>query len=209
MLYSYNFVILHLTCYIYYYFVAVLAGMTERGGGGKLHDIKETASDAVEIMRELGTPGVRKSFDIIKEIAGIAKEIMETMKTPEWQQNMENIRIISENMNSASTRMDRATTELKETGVIDDTKDLINAIKSKIGPSSAGSEGQQTAGGGSSSISGQDLKEMLESIKALVEELKATTADSKRSGTMYHIEETIREATDTYRTVKQELEKEK
>jgi hypothetical protein len=218
MLYSYNFVILHLTCYIYY-FAAVLAGMTEKGGGGgKLHDIKETASDAVEIMRELGTPGVRESFDIIKEMAGIAKEIMETMKTPEWQQNMENIRIISENMNSASTRMDRATTELKETGVIDDTKDLINAIKSKIGPSSAGSEGQQTAGGGggSSSISGQDLKELstafkeiLESIKALVEELKATTADSKRSGTVYHIEETIREATDTYRTVKQELEKEK
>jgi hypothetical protein len=192
--------------------------MTERGGGGKLHDIKETASDAVEIMRELRTPGVRESFDIIKEIAGIAKEIMETMKTPEWQQNMENIRIISENMNSASTRMDRTTKELKETGIIDHTKDLINAIKSKIGPSSADSKGQQTAaattaGGG---ISGQDLKElstaskeMLESIKALVEELKAMTADSKRSGTMYHIEETIRDATDTYRTVKQELEKEK
>jgi hypothetical protein len=195
--------------------------MTEKEGGGKLHDIKETASDAVEIMRELGTPGVRESFDVIKETAVIAREIMETMKTPEWQQNMENIRIISENMNSASSRMDKTTKELKETGVIDDAKDLIKAIKSKMG-SFDDSKGQQTAATATTTtttgrgISGQDLKElsssfkeMLESIKALVEELRATMAESKRSGTMHHIDETFREATDTYRTVKRELEKEK
>ena len=194
--------------------------MTEKGGGGKLHDIKETASDAVEIMRELGTPGVRESFDIIKETAVIAKEIMETMKTPEWQQNMQNIRLISENMNNASARMDRTTKELKETGIIDDTKDLIKGIKSRMGPS-GDSKGQQTEAAttittGSGSISGQDLRElsisfreMLQSIKALVEELKATMAESKRSGTMHNVEETFREAADTYRTVKGELEKEK
>jgi hypothetical protein len=193
--------------------------MTDKGGG-KLHDIKETASDAVEIMRELATPGVRESFDEIKEIAVIAKEIMETMKTPEWQQNMENIRIISENVNSASARMDRTTRELKETGIIDDGKELIKAIKSKIGPFAG--KGQQTttaaatattAAATSGGISGQDLKElstaskeMLQSIKALVEELRITMTQSKRSGTMHHIEETVREATDTYRTVKRELE---
>ena len=198
--------------------------MTDKGGG-KLHDIKETASDAVEIMRELGTPGVRESFDIIKEVTVIAKEIMETMKTPEWQQNMENIRIISENMNNASTRMDRITKELKETGVIDDTQDLIKAIKNKMGPSTESTGDQKmmtatagtTGGGGSSGsgITGQDLKElsssfkeMLQSIKTLVEELRTTMADSRKSGTMHNVEETFREATDTYRTVKQELEKE-
>src|ERR687886_15902 len=151
------------------YYCSGVSSMTEKaGGGGKLHDIKETASDAVEIMRELATPGVRESFDIIKETAEIAKEIMETMKTPEWQQNMENIRIISENINSTSTRLDRTTKELKETGIIDDSKNLINAIKSKIGSSSsgAGSKALQTGGGvalGAASeggISGQDLKEL-------------------------------------------------
>ncbi|MDQ3884036.1 MAG: hypothetical protein M3239_01150 [Thermoproteota archaeon] len=198
--------------------------MTDKGGG-KLHDIKETASDAVEIMRELGTPGVRESFDIIKEVTVIAKEIMETMKTPEWQQNMENIRIISENMNNASARMDRITKELKETGVIDDAQDLIKAVKNKMGPSTESTGDQKTmtatagttgSGGSSGSgITGQDLKElsssfkeMLQSIKTLVEELRITMADSKKSGTMHNIEETFREATDTYRTVKQELEKE-
>jgi hypothetical protein len=196
--------------------------MAEKGGG-KLHDIKETASDAVEIMRELGTPGVRESFDVIKDVAVIAKEIMETMKTPEWQQNMENIRLISENMNNASARMDRATKELKETGVIDDGKDLIKAIKDKVG-SLADSKGQQTGatatttttlggGGSSSGISGQDLKElstaikeMLESIKTLVEELKVTVTESKSSGTMHNIKETFRETTEAYGTVKRELE---
>jgi hypothetical protein len=183
---------------------------------GKLHDIKETASDAVAIMREIGTPGVQESFEVIREIAKIAKEITETMKTPEWQQNMENIRLISENMNSVSARMDKTTAGLKETGIIDDAKGLINTVRSKMGSFGDGSnstEGQQSAAtpGG---ISGQDLKdlstsfkEMLEAIKALAWELRLTVAESKKSGTVHNIEETFREASDTYRTLKRELEK--
>jgi hypothetical protein len=183
--------------------------MTEKGG--KLHDIKETASDAVAIMRELGTPGVQESFEVIREITVTAKEIMETLKTPEWQQNIENFRLISENMNSLSSRMDKATAELKETGIIDDAKELITIVRSKIG--SFGGDGQESsaAGGG---ISGQDLKElstsfkeMLEAVKALASELRLTVAESKKSGTMHNIEETFREASDTYRTLKGELEK--
>lgn len=179
---------------------------------GKLHNIKETASDAVAIMRELGTPGVQESFEVIREITVIAKEIMETMKTPEWQQNMENIRLISENMNSVSARMDRTTAGLKETGIIDDAKELINTVRSKIGSFGGDGDGQESAAAGG--ISGQDLKElstsfkeMLEAVKALASELRLTVAESKKSGTMHNIEETFREASDTYRTLKGELEK--
>jgi hypothetical protein len=186
---------------------------------GKLHDIKETASDAVAIMRELGTPGVQESFEVIREVAKIAQEIMETMKTPEWRQNMENIRLISENINSVSTRMDRTSAGLKETGIIDDAKGLINTVRSKMdsfGGGAGGSEGQQSAaaGGGGRGISGQDLKElstsfkeMLEAIKALASELSLTVTESKKSGTVHNIEETFREASDTYRTLKGEMEK--
>ena len=187
---------------------------------GKLHDIKETASDAVAIMRELGTPGVQESFEVIREVAKIAQEIMETMKTPEWRQNMENIRLISENINSVSTRMDRTSAGLKETGIIDDAKGLINTVRSKMdsfGGSAGGSEGQQSAGAGGEGgrgIRGQDLKElstsfkeMLEAIKALASELSLTVTESKKSGTVYNIEETFREASDTYRTLKGEMEK--
>ncbi len=188
---------------------------------GKLHDIKETASDAVAIMRELGTPGVQESFEVIRETAKIAKEIMETMRTPEWQQNIENFRVISENMNSVSTRMDRTTAGLKETGIIDDTKELINTVRSKMssfGGGGVGGEGQQqqsaAAGGGRGGISGQDLKdlstsfkEMLEAIKALAWELRLTVEESKKSGTLYNVEETVREDSDTYKTLRREVEK--
>ena len=181
---------------------------------GKLHDIKETASDAVAIMRELGTPGVQESFEVIRETAKIAKEIMETMKTPEWQQNIENFRLISENMNSVSARMDKTTAGLRETGIIDDTKALINTVRNKMdsfGEGASGGEGQQPSV--ARGITSQDLKElstsikeMLEAIKALAWELRLTVAESKKSGTMQNIEETFREASDTYRTLKGELE---
>lgn len=187
---------------------------------GKLHDIKETASDAVAIMRELGTPGVQESFEVIRETAKIAKEIMETMKTPEWQQNIENFRLISENMNSVSARMDKTTAGLKETGIIDDTKGLINTVRSKVssfgGGGGVGADGQPSAAaaGVGRGISGQDLKdlstsfkEMLEAIKALAWELRLTVEESKKSGTLHNVEETYREASDTYRTVKREMEK--
>ena len=185
---------------------------------GKLHDIKETASDAVAIMRELGTPGVQESFEVIREVAKIAQEITETMKTPEWRQNMENIRLISENINSVSTRMDRTSAGLKETGIIDDAKGLINTVRSKMDSfgGDGGGEGQQSAAAaaGGGGISGQDLKElstsfkeMLEAIKALASELRLTVEESKKSGTVYNIEETFREASDTYRTLKRETEK--
>jgi hypothetical protein len=197
--------------------MVVFTNMPEKEG--KLHNIKETASDAVEIMRELGTPGVQESFEVIREIAVIAKEIMETMKTPEWQQNMENIRFITENINSVSTRMDKTSAGLKESGLIDDAKGLINAVRSKMDSFGVGSDGQQqsaAAGGGGAAkagISGQDLKdlstsfkEMLEAVKALAWELRVTVSESKKSGTMRNIEETFREASDTYRTVKREVE---
>jgi hypothetical protein len=189
---------------------------------GKLHDIKETASDAVAIMRELGTPGVQESFEVIREIAKIAKEITETMQTPEWRQNMENIRLISENMNSVSARVDRTTAGLKETGIFDDAKELISTVRTKVGSfggGGVGTDGQQQSaaaagGAGGRGISGQDLKdlstsfkEMLEAIKALAWELRLTVEDSKKSGTLYNVEETYREASDTYRTLKREMEK--
>lgn len=60
-------------------------------------------------------------------------------------------------------------------------------------------------------ISGQDLrdvtssvKEMLESIRGLVDELRITIASSKKSGTIRNIEEAVEKASDTYRTVRQD-----
>jgi hypothetical protein len=167
---------------------------------GKLHDIKETASDAVEIMRQIGTPGVQESLDKVRQTATIAKEVMESLKSPEMVKNIENIRLISENMNEASTKMQDTVKQLKETGVIDEAKELIKSAKSKI---------DSFGGSGEGGINGQDLrdvttavKEMFESIKGLVDELKTTATSSKKSGTIRIIEETVKEASDIYNTVR-------
>jgi methyl-accepting chemotaxis protein len=91
----------------------------------KIHEIKETASDAVEIMRQIGTPGVRESLSKVKETATIINEMMQGLKTPEMVKNIENFRLISENMNEATTKMKDTMHQLKETGVIDESTQLI------------------------------------------------------------------------------------
>jgi hypothetical protein len=162
----------------------------------KLRDIKETASDAVKIMRQIGTPGVFQSFSKIKETATIANEMMQVLKSPEVVKNIENFRLISENMNEASTKMQNTMQHLKETGIIDEGAELVKSAKEKV--NSFGDEG---------SINGQDIyemstatKEMLVSIKELMVELKVTVASSTKSGTIHNVKETIDEASSIYKT---------
>ena len=85
----------------------------------KLHEIKETASDAVEIIRQIGTPGVQESLNKVKETATSVNDIIQSLKTPEMVKNIENFRLISENINEASTKMQSTMQQLHETGVID------------------------------------------------------------------------------------------
>ena len=171
--------------------------------GGKLHDIKETASDAVEILREIGTPGVQETFDKIREVAVIGRDIMQLMKEPEWQRNIENMQLISQNFNQASERMDRTMKELKETGIIDEAKGLISLAKEKIKSFDTGDNAQ---GMGMKDIQGVAvaIKEMLESIKGLTDEVKLTLNESKRpGGTIRNFQETshhVREGYDAIRT---------
>jgi hypothetical protein len=164
----------------------------------KIHEIKETASDAVEIMRQIGTPGVRESLSKVKETATIINEMMQGLKTPEMVKNIENFRLISENMNEATTKMKDTMHQLKETGVIDESTQLIKSAKGKI--NSFGDLGE-------GSINGQDIyemstatKEMLVSIKDLMMELKVTVSSSTRSGTIRNVKESIKEVSDIYQT---------
>ncbi|MGH9876826.1 MAG: hypothetical protein ACREBU_03260 [Nitrososphaera sp.] len=169
------------------------------GEQGKIKDIKETASDAVAIMRELGDPNVQESFGKIREVALIVKEITETMKTPEWLRNLDNIRAITENINSASTRMDDSVKTLKATGIIDDAKVLINTANRKVdsfrGPGGITSKDLHELAG--------TIREMLESISSLADELKATVAESGKRGVIRNVRDTIAQVDDTHRTIKQ------
>jgi len=132
----------------------------------KLKEIRETVSAAVEIMHQIRSPGVQESFGNIMYTAEIVKEIIEVLKTPEMIKNIENVRLIAENMNDVSTKMQNTLKHLEETGIITEAMGLVKSAKNTMD---------------SFSGSGQDLheistsiKEMFKSIRVLVDELRVT-----------------------------------
>jgi hypothetical protein len=150
----------------------------------KLKDMKKTTSDAVEIIRELGSPDVQKSLEKIRDTAKVGSEIIKSLKEPTMVTNIENIRKTTESIEKSSARIERVTMELKNSGVLDETRETIKSAKytiSSVGDSKNLGETLDA------------LKEMLSSISALVDELKLTVVESKQSGTIHNIEETIRE----------------
>ena len=163
----------------------------------KIHDIKETASVAVEIMHQIGNPGVLESLNKVKETATKANEIVKSLQTPEMVKNIENFRLISENMNEASTKMQNTVRQLKDTGVIDETAAVMKSAKEKI---------NSFSNYGEDSVNGQDIrevtmttKEMLESIKDLINELTSTISVSKDSIVVSNIKDTVNEVSDIYK----------
>jgi uncharacterized protein YjgD (DUF1641 family) len=123
----------------------------------KVKEIKETVSCAVEIIRQIKTPGVLESFGKVMDTGVIAKEIIEALKTPEMVKNIENFRIISENINESSTKMQNILKQLEATGIITETKGLVQSAKSTV--DSIGTS--------------QDLHDMSTSIKDMFKSVKA------------------------------------
>ena len=165
------------------------------GKPNKLQEIKETASSAAEIMRQIGTPGVLESLKNVKETTANVSEIIQGLQTPEMVRNIESFLLISENMNAASTKIQNTMNQLRETGLINETSELITSAKSKI-----------NSFGKDDSISGQDLrnmsvatKEMFLSIKDLMNELTITVSSTKKSGTISKVQETIKETSKIYK----------
>ena len=137
--------------------------MTQEEKTSKVKEIKETVFCAVEIMRQIKTPGVLESFGKIMDTSMIAKEIIESLKTPEMIKNIENFRVISENINESSTRMQNMLKQLEETGIINETKGLVQSAKSTVDSfgNSQDLHEMSTA-----------IKDMFKSVRALVDGLK-------------------------------------
>jgi uncharacterized protein YoxC len=150
----------------------------------KLKDIKETASDAVEIIRELGSPDVQESLEKIREVVKAAREIIESLKDPAMVANIENMRKTVESVDSTSARLERITMEMKNSGVLDETRETIKSAKTVISSVGDGKNVGETM---------DAIKEMLHSISALVDELKLTVASSMKEGVIHDAEEAIRE----------------
>ena len=161
--------------------------------GEKLKDIKDTASDAVEILHELGTPGVQASLDRIRETAKMAREVIESLKDPEMVKNIENIRLTAEAMQNASMKIENIVLDIKQTGVIDEAKETIKSARNTMNSLDNKQNFAEMT---------NDIKEMLKSIGGLVDELKVTVASSKKSGSFRNIENVVNEASSIYNNIK-------
>jgi hypothetical protein len=155
----------------------------------KLKDVKKTASDAVEIIRELGSPDVQDSLSKIRETAKVGNEIIKSLKEPSMVTNIENIRKTIESVERTSARIESTTMELKSSGVLEEARETIRSAKNTIDSIGDSKNIGETM---------DALKEMLRSIAALVDELKLTMVDSKESGTIRNIEEAIRETRNAF-----------
>jgi hypothetical protein len=159
----------------------------------KLKDIKKTTSDAVEIIRELGSPDVQNSLEKIRDTAKVGNEIIKSLKEPAMVTNIENIRKTTESFEKASARIERVTIELKNSGVLDETRETIKSAKNTISSVGDSKNIGETM---------DAIKEMLRSISALVDELKLTVMESKESGVIHNIEETIQETRRAFKDYK-------
>ena len=157
----------------------------------KLGDIRATAFDITVIMRQIGTPGFLESLTSIKDIASKINEIIQGLQTPEMVKNIENFRQISENLNESSSKIKETVEELKESGVIDKTANLIESAKIQI--DSFGKDGN--TGINNVIVSSQ---EMFASITGLVNEITQTISYSKKSVVISNIQDSIDGASKIY-----------
>lgn len=159
----------------------------------KLKDIKKTTSDAVEIIRELGSPDVQSSLEKIRDTAKVGNEMIKSLKEPAMVTNIENIRKTTESFERTSARLEKVTMELKNSGVLDETRETIKSARNTISSVGDSKNIGETM---------DALKEMLRSISALIDELKLTVVESKQSGTIHNMEEAIQDTRSTFTDLK-------
>ena len=158
----------------------------------KLTEIRGTTSDAVSIIRELGSPGVQESLTKILETTKTAKEIVDTFKTPEFVTNIENIRRTAESVQSSSAKIENVVIELKEAGIFEQARETVKSANKAIISLGDSSEFGEIGG---------TLKGTLTSITELIDELKTTLQTSKKSGSVKNTRDTLAEVSDAYKKI--------
>jgi prophage DNA circulation protein len=160
--------------------------------GDKLKEIRETTSDAVSIIRELGAPGVQESLSRILETTKAAKEIVDSLKEPGFVKNIENIRLTSQSIQDASIKFENTIREMKQTGVLEQAREAIKAANNVLDSLSSNKDIAEGT---------EIMKGTLSSIRDLVDELKLIAISSKKTGTLSNATAIIKESSDMYRNI--------
>ena len=160
--------------------------------GKKLREIRETTSDAVSIIRELGSPGVQESLNKILETTKAAKEIVEALKEPGFVKNIENLRLTSESIRDASVKFENTIREMKHTGVIEQARESLRSVNDVLNSFSTNEDFAEGT---------ELMKATLRAIRDLVDELKLVVISSKKTGILGNAQGVIKESSEVYRNI--------
>lgn len=127
----------------------------------KLKDIKEISSDSVRIITEFGSPGMTESLNTMKQIASVIEETTKSFEDPQMVENIENMRKTFEGMKDAGDRMKNVFAEVKETGIMDEAKDMADSVKNMTG------------------YNNQNLKELINTFKDTMRSVKSLANELK------------------------------
>jgi hypothetical protein len=154
----------------------------------KLREIKETASDAVEVVKEIGTPEFRDSLDKVRQTTAEAKEIITLLQTPEMQQNIGNICSTAEAFQSAASSMERIVEQFKGSGLGENFKHTSDMMKDVIDTIRMLQSNKESMA---------ELNETIRSLRELFDEIRTAISDSKRAGMVRDLKETARDISET------------
>ena len=127
----------------------------------KLKDIKEISSDSVRIITEFGSPGMTESLNTMKQIASVIQETTKSFEDPQMVENIDNMRKTFEGMKDAGDRMKNVFAEVKETGIMDEAKDMADSVKNMAG------------------YNNQNLKELINTFKDTMRSIKSLANELK------------------------------
>ena len=128
----------------------------------KLKDIKEISSDSVRIITEFGSPGMTESLNTMKQIASVIQETTKSFEDPQMVENIENMRKAFDGMKDAGDRMKNVFAEVKETGIMDEAKDMAaDSVKNMTG------------------YNNQNLKELINTFKDTMRSVKSLANELK------------------------------
>ena len=117
---------------------------------------------------------------------------VDKLKEPEFVKNIENIRLTTESIQEASSKIENTIHEIKQTGVLDQAREAIRSTNNVL----------DTFSGNKDLAEGTEImKATLSSIRDLVDELRLIAISSKKTGTLSNAAAIINESTDMYRNI--------
>lgn len=155
--------------------------------GGKLNDIRETSSNAIQIIRDLKNPEVRESLNRAKDIAATVRVIVETFKDPSMVKNIENFRLTLESIERISSKIDSLRNDTHNSGLMDEISGTVKA--SRLALDTLNSEGgtKEMVGALKNLIS--EISSMVVEIRQLVHNIGSTEANSDIAGIVDNIKD--------------------